>query len=34
MFIFQVYHMKETGWTKVSMDDVKDLHEKYSTAKK
>jgi 20S proteasome subunit beta 5 len=24
-----LYHMKETGWEKISYDDVKDLHERY-----
>lgn len=29
-----LYHMKETGWVKISMDDVADLHYKYQAEKK
>jgi hypothetical protein len=29
-----VYHVHEDGWTKVSMDDVEELHWKYEAEKK
>ena len=32
--LFLVYHMKETGWVKVSQNDVKELHYKYQDEKK
>lgn len=28
-----VYHVHEDGWTKVSMDDVEELHWKYEAEK-
>merc|ERR1711931_205573 len=27
--VVNLYHMQQTGWIKVSQDDVKDLHERY-----
>merc|ERR1719245_2248762 len=32
--VVNLYHMKETGWIKVSQDDVTDLHYKYRDEKK
>lgn len=31
--VVNLYHMKETGWIKVSQDDVKDLHYRYEAEK-
>ena len=31
--ISAVYHMKETGWIKISSDNVLDLHYKYADEK-
>ncbi|XP_046843032.1 proteasome subunit beta type-5-like [Xenia sp. Carnegie-2017] len=32
--VVNMYHMKETGWIKVSQNDVRDLHYKYQAEKK
>ena len=32
-FLITVYHMKETGWVKVSQSNVKDLHYQYQEEK-
>ena len=31
--LVNLYHMKETGWVKVSQDNVMDLHYKYAAEK-
>lgn len=33
LYFFSVYHMKETGWVKVSQTDVLDLHYQYQGEK-
>ena len=30
---FKAYHVKSTGWVKISEEDVTDLHYKYQQAK-
>lgn len=32
-FLFSVYHMKETGWVKISQDDTMKLHYQYQEEK-